>query len=564
MKKGFLFVFILSLGIISTCFANEALLKEASAGNAEAQFKVAALYATGKLGNKTSEDRKKMFEWLEKSAEHNYLKAQETLCKQYLDRCNFEGAYKWAKKAMEQNSNIGKATMAYLLYWGENVVPIDKVKAYSLIKECSSEPLAKTLLGMFYSEGWFDFEADFDKAVKLAKEAAEKNCGKAYLLLWSLYYKEYFKTKDEKIKKKLYEAVEDGMKKNPFDIEIKLGYASNLLMISESEEDHKKGKDIVNEILDFGKKEASILLYIYELTHKGDSKKAFEFLEKTAEEYCSDSSMMLFELYIMGKNGNGVQTEINLKKAREIALKAISFNNQKFLEKYIPMYNLAKINADFKKTLGEAFIEDFDLDKYIKVAADNGSPAMMYLYSHILPKGELKQKYETGAANCGWTEAQGMLSVHCFMEKDYEGAYSWAKKANEKGDYMGANTLGQCMLMGYGNCEIEEEKGLNLILDSIARGAPIITIGLAYKKYIDEQNTYQIYFLSQIYLKSISPNQTGMIEAINENIDYTKNMLSQEEIEKADNEANRILRLNLESAKNLLRRNLTNYGITHN
>ncbi len=105
---------------------------------------------------------------------------------------------------------------------------------------------------------------------------------------------------------------------------------------------------------------------------------------------------------------------------------------------------------------------------------------------------------------------------------------------------------------------------MNLILDSIARGAPIITIGLAYKKYIDEQNTYQIYFLSQIYLKSISPNQTGMIEAINENIDYTKNMLSQEEIEKADNEANRILRLNLESAKNLLRRNLTNYGITHN
>ena len=54
-----------------------------------------------------------------------------------------------------------------------------------------------------------------------------------------------------------------------------------------------------------------------------------------------------------------------------------------------------------------------------------------------------------------------------------------------------------------------------------------------------------------------------MIEAINENIDYTKNMLSKEEIEKADNEANRILRLNLESAKNLLRRNLTNYGITH-
>ena len=73
--------------------ADEALLKQAESGDAEAQYKVAALYASGKLGNKTEEDRKKMFDWLEKSANQDYLKAQEILCKQYYDREEFEKFY---------------------------------------------------------------------------------------------------------------------------------------------------------------------------------------------------------------------------------------------------------------------------------------------------------------------------------------------------------------------------------------------------------------------------------------------------------------------------------------
>ena len=563
MKKVFLLVAFFSF-LLSTSFANEALLKEAASGNAEAQFKVAALYATGKLGNKTPEDRKKMFGWLEKSAEQNYLKAQETLCKQYLDRCNFAGAYKWAKRAMEQKSSVGKAVMAYLLYFGENVVPIDKTKAYSLIKECSSEPLAKTVLGAFYSSGWFDFEADIKKAEKLAKEATEKNCSKAYSLLWSIYFKEYFKNKDEKILQKLNEAVENGMKKNPFDIEIKLGYATNLLMISDSEDDHKKGIEIINQVIDFGMKDASALLYAYELTHNNDSKKALEYIEKSAEDYCSDNPMILFELYTMGENGNGIKADKNQKKARELALKAISFNNQKFLEKYIPLHKMASINANFKKMLGEAFLEDFDCNKYIKVAADNGSPAMMFLYSKILAKDEEKHKYEKGSANCGWPEAQGMVAMHYFLDKQYEDAYYWAKKADENGDIMGTNTLGQCIFLGCEDCQKDEEKGLNLILDSIASGAPVITLAPSYKKYIDDMNSYQIYFLSQIYIKSFRPDEAELMEVVKNNITDTRNMLSREEIEKADNEANRILRLNLESSKNLVRRNLTNYGITHN
>ncbi len=563
MKKVILLVAFFSFLYISTSIANEALLKEASAGNAEAQFKVAALYATGKLGNRTPEDRKKMFEWLEKSAEQNYLKAQETLCKQYIERCNFSGAYKWAKKAMEQKSNVGKAVMAYLLFFGENVVPIDKTKAYSLIKECSSEPLAKTLLGMFYTQGWFDFEADFNKAERLAKEAIDKNCSKGYVLLWSIYFKEYFKNRDEKILQKLNEAVENGMKKNPFDIEIKLGYASNLIMISNSEEDHKKGINIINEGLNLGIKEASTLLYAHELTNNKDPKKAFEYLEKNAEDYCSDNAMILFELYVMGENASGVKTEKNPKKAREIALKAISYNNPKFLEKYIPMYKMALLNADFKKTLGEAFIEDFDCDKYIKVAADNGSPAMMYLFSKILAKYEDKLKYEIGSANSGWADAQGMLSVHYFIEKQYDDTFYWAKKANDNGSPLGTNNLGQCVFFGYGECEKDEEKGLNLILNSISMGAPIISIGLPYKKYIADGNNYQIYFLSQIYLKSLRPDEISRIKIVNDNITDTKSMLSQEEIEKADNQAKKIINMYVESTKIIARNNLINYGILH-
>ena len=205
MKKTLLLASFVSLLSITSVFANDELIKMAESGNAEAQFKLAAMYARGKIGNKSPEDREKMLSWLEKAASQDFLKAQEILCKQYLDRGKYPDALKWAKRAAVKNSNVGKSVMAYLLYYGYNVIPINKTKAYSLIKECPKEALSKALLGEFYMEGWFDFEKNLDKAEELAREAIKDGCSKGYELLGEIYMKRFTAGKEEETLAKLRE-----------------------------------------------------------------------------------------------------------------------------------------------------------------------------------------------------------------------------------------------------------------------------------------------------------------------------------------------------------------------
>ena len=244
MNKVFPVIFLLLL-TSSFAFADNELLRKAEAGDAEAQFKIAAMYASGKIGNKSAEDRKKVFEFLEKSASQNYLKSQEILCKQYLDRGNYNKALEWSKAAMGKGSTIGKSIMAYLLYYGENVIPIDKTKAYSLIKECPNEALSKTLLGVFHSEGWFDIEKDLSKAEKYASEAIREKCSKAYVLLCSVCLKKYFLNHDKKYLYKIEDALEDGLKNNPFNQELKLFKAIYYLKLVPNDENKKKGLEIL-------------------------------------------------------------------------------------------------------------------------------------------------------------------------------------------------------------------------------------------------------------------------------------------------------------------------------
>ena len=561
MKKLLGVVLSFSLFIPSFVYADDALLKQAQAGNAEAQFKVAAMYALGKLGNKTPEDREKMFEWLEKSAEQGFFKAQETLCKQYLDRCDYSKALKWSEKASVKGSKLGKATKAFLLYFGENVIPIDKTKAFSLIKDCSSEPLAKTLLGYFYLNGWFDFEANYDEAEKLAKEAIKGKCSKAYELLNTIYTTRLFIDSDkEKIIKKMKDNINEGIKQNPFDDDLLLCKARALVAFSESSEEQKEGKEILIKLSEKGNKSAYKVLYEYELKINKDYEKALNYLIKASEDYCSSYPYILFELYLMGNNNTGIVVEKSPKKAREIALKAISFNNQEFLEKYIVIRKMADQNSEYKKLNGEAYIEDFDYDKYVKIAADNGSPTMMLVYASTLNIEE-RLKYDKGAANMNWADAQGFLAMRYYNEEDYDQAYYYAKKAYENKNALGEYVFGLCMFSGLGGCQKDEEKGLNLILSSISHGFDFFAVALPFNQFLEEGSKhFEIYFLGQIYLKALDSKNAFLIENMKICVDNSKSFLSEEEIEKADKLVNNLETRRNKSLQILIRNSLGNYG----
>ena len=112
---------LLALSISTMALADEALIKQADSGDAEAQFKVATMYSLGELGDNTQENQEKMINYLEKAAEQNHLESIETLSKQYLNMNEYEKAYKWAELASKQGSDTGKSVLAYILYFGEGV-----------------------------------------------------------------------------------------------------------------------------------------------------------------------------------------------------------------------------------------------------------------------------------------------------------------------------------------------------------------------------------------------------------------------------------------------------------
>jgi TPR repeat protein len=563
MKKTLLLASFVSLLSITSVFANDELIKMAESGNAEAQFKLAAMYASGKLGNKTPEDREKMFGWLEKAASQDFLKAQEILCKQYLDRGKYPDALKWAKRAVVKNSNVGKSVMAYLLYYGYNVIPINKTKAYSLIKECPKEALSKALLGEFYMEGWFDFEKNLDKAEELAREAIKDGCSKGYELLGEIYMKRFTAGKEEETLAKLRECIDEGLKKNNFSRELNLSKAMYQIMLSNSEEEHKKGIELLEQSAKNNDKGAYAILSDYELMNN-NPKKALEYMEKAAEDYCSNTPYEFLDLCLMGENSKGLKTDVNPKKAREIAEKTIPFNNENFLEKYIVIYQMAKRNAEFKKLYGEAFLDNFDCDKYIKIAADNGSSSMAYFYAKTLTGTNFdeKMKYLTASANMGWADAQSELAAEYFGKQDFEKTIYWAKKAADNNHWLGVFLYGQCLFSGLGNTPMDESKGFQLILRSITFGGDCKAVRIAFRRFVNQNNHFLVYLLGQIYLNGFSPKETNeTIDEIKAEVSKAKNSLSKDDIEKADDTLRKYIEQNTKALKVLSKNNLINYGV---
>ena len=559
MNKILPVIFLLLL-TSSFAFADNELLRKAEAGDAEAQFKIAAMYASGKIGNKSDEDRKKVFEFLEKSASQNYLKSQEILCKQYLDRGNFNKALQWSKAAMGKGSTIGKSVMAYLLYYGENVIPIDKTKAYNLIKECPNEALSKTLLGGFHSEGWFDIEKDLSRAEKYASEAIREKCSKAYILLCSICLKKYSLNHDKKYLYKIEDALEDGLKNNPFNQELKLFKAIYYLKLVPNDDNKKKGLEILENCIKENNKDAYEILAEYELETNHNQSKALEYLLKASDNYCSEASFKVFNLLIRGEDEKGLKLEKDSAKAKEILLKALSFNNQKFIEKYIPLYRMAEKNPEYRKMLGEAYLENFDSNKYIKIAANNGSPSMMFLHSvRLIDNEEETMKYVTGSANMGWADAQAFLAMNCHIDGEYDKAYFWAEKADKQGHCFGTKIMGEFTVNGRASLMTPDE-GAKKIREAIFKGCDLNSASALQNYYRFRKGDYYLAYLwGTVYLKGFQQSD-DLKDRFQSTLNELESQLSEDEIENAKKEAEEIVKDNQLALQRNKEVNLSLYG----
>ena len=425
MKKttlliGFFFLFS------NLAFANDALLKQAESGNPEAQFKVAAMFALGKLGNKTEEDKNKMFYWLEKSASQNYLKAQEILCKQYYERCEFEKSWKWTNIALKNGSNVAKSVMAGFLMNGySGVVPIDKTRAIALARECPNEIISKCILCEIYTNGWLDVKPDLNKAMVLAEDLEKRNFYAVDI------YKTMIKRQDPNINSSEYinlmiNSFDKAIEKNKYSYELKAAYIYFLLDLL-SYYNSLKSK-IEKYLDDFVRAEIPLGLYckyLYELKINQNKKIGEKYLYKAAEKYCPESYFDAFMAYLK-MNGDD-----NINKAREIAEKALKCQDPDCLSKFIVFFNTIENNKELREVVGKAYIEGFNSLKTIKLAADNGDSKMMYLYSKLVDDKTEKEKYLIGAVNRKYQLACGDYAFS-ILKTNPEKAYKLAKSSINK------------------------------------------------------------------------------------------------------------------------------------
>ena len=142
--------------------ATEYFLPYAEQGCAEAQYHLATAYY--KLTNK------KWFDWLEKSAQQNYLPAVEWLCKtQWL--VNDPSMTKYANQGISLGSAYCKYLLAYDYVYGKSGQKQDVKKGLQLYHEAANEGewMACDNLSEFYAKGKFvekDEQKAFDFKVK--------------------------------------------------------------------------------------------------------------------------------------------------------------------------------------------------------------------------------------------------------------------------------------------------------------------------------------------------------------------------------------------------------------
>jgi len=179
MKRG-LFV-VLTLSFLATAWSNPALYREAAeGGDAEAQFALAACYATGKGVDR---DLTKAAEWLGKAAEQGHKTAQFNLglCYVYGDGVgkDYAKAVEWFRKAALQGDVEAKARAEAL----ESMMAWADPSRYAEAAE-KGDAEAQYNLGMCYGQDE-NGNKDYAMSAKWLGKAATQGHAKAqFTLAW--------------------------------------------------------------------------------------------------------------------------------------------------------------------------------------------------------------------------------------------------------------------------------------------------------------------------------------------------------------------------------------------
>jgi len=145
----------------------------ADAGNAEAQYKLAAIYETG---DGASKNQKKAFDWYLKSAEKGFGASQYKVGSMYASgvgvRQNFFMAAKWYRLAATFNKNTLAEFRLGELYFNGRGVEHDYGKAIEFYTKAARKGHAASqyLLGSMYEDGW-GVPLDYIKAYVWLKRA---------------------------------------------------------------------------------------------------------------------------------------------------------------------------------------------------------------------------------------------------------------------------------------------------------------------------------------------------------------------------------------------------------
>lgn len=556
---------LLALSISTMALADEALIKQADSGDAEAQFKVATMYSLGELGDNTQENQEKMINYLEKAAEQNHLESIETLSKQYLNMNEYEKAYKWAELASKQGSDTGKSVLAYILYFGEGVAVIDRQKAYSLACETSSLPLSKALLAKFNYTGWFDLKRNLNEAKRLANEAISEKCPQGFMVLADVVSQELFDNHNQDYVAQYEKLLIEGMSKFLTYNELKAKFLLNKSPYGKNPYWLANDNTLLSECSNANSNSGFMDLYKYLFFIKSDKPKALEFLIKAADKGNFEAMAFLYKAY-----AQGTMSWVCNEKKPELALKyanlALKHNVPEMIRFLYALTLQCKKDNSLKESYGNACLDLSELNKYVKVAADNGCAEMALLYSRKknLPEDE-KKKYVNCALNMGCLEANEIMILKRY-KSDSKAAFDLAKHLEKKPNAAVARLyLGYCYLNGFGDCQIDADTGIKKIIDALSMdGVPLKHALTVFKEYLTgskiEYDRDKAYIWGKIALTSLSEAEKDLNKLINDYCNRVEKEFSAENKKSLNDRIDFLLTANKNHFNNKKKARIAQYG----
>jgi len=183
--------------------ARDLLVPLSEDGHVDAQYLLAQIYLTGKLGADGAEDGLK---WLDKAAESGHVKAMSMMGVQYFNGKNvekdMEKAVKYLKTASENNNARAQLLMGFLHVHGEGVEKDENVASryyFAAAQNGDEEAVqrivalaenggaeAVTYLGLMHKDG-IGVETHAPKAAELVLKGAEQNFPLAQFMISHAY-----------------------------------------------------------------------------------------------------------------------------------------------------------------------------------------------------------------------------------------------------------------------------------------------------------------------------------------------------------------------------------------